>query len=197
MTIERAWVEEEGQGELIVEQAAARDELIRRGVPTETFHLKRLQQRKVPLGRGGSLAPTFVKPRDEQKLFTGFVVADRSALTRLEALGLSTPIWRSEVVGWRCERRYFVLDGEPIADRPYAGNDRERPDIGVVREALAAWRTAGGMPRACAADFGVLDDGRTALVEVNDAFGLGAYGLDASTYLDLLVARWSELTMRG
>lgn len=43
-------------------------------------------------------------------------------------------------------------------------------------------------------DFGVLADGRTALVEVNDGYGLGNYGLAKETYLDLCVARWQELT---
>jgi hypothetical protein len=35
--------------------------------------------------------------------------------------------------------------------------------------------------------------GQTALVEVNDGFGLGSYGLEAGLYLDLVLARWAEL----
>ncbi|MFN7976011.1 MAG: ATP-grasp domain-containing protein [Acidobacteriota bacterium] len=42
-------------------------------------------------------------------------------------------------------------------------------------------------------DFGVLADGRTALVEMNDGYGLGSYALDPDLYTDLLVARWEEL----
>ena len=42
-------------------------------------------------------------------------------------------------------------------------------------------------------DFGVLAQGDTALIELNDGFSLGSYGLDQSVYADLIVARWTEL----
>lgn len=40
----------------------------------------------------------------------------------------------------------------------------------------------------------MLDDGRTVLVEVNDGYGLGSYELDPDRYLDVILARWLELT---
>jgi hypothetical protein len=40
-------------------------------------------------------------------------------------------------------------------------------------------------------DFGILDDGVTCLVEVNDGLSLGRYyGIDGIDYTQLLVARW-------
>lgn len=42
-------------------------------------------------------------------------------------------------------------------------------------------------------DFGVLADGDTALIELNDGFSLGSYGLDPAVYADLILARWTEL----
>ena len=42
-------------------------------------------------------------------------------------------------------------------------------------------------------DFGVTDRGETRLVEVNDGFSLGCYGLEPILYARLLCARWSEL----
>lgn len=57
--------------------------------------------------------------------------------------------------------------------------------------AVAAWP---GKPRGCALDFGVDDRGRTLLVEANDGFALGAYGLPPLLYARLLSARWSEMT---
>lgn len=247
-TITRALVEQEGQGRMIAEQALARDELLRRALPVDTFLLKDLQRRRVLLApdalvvgtipavrlalrhlgveapapldypdalrpwlrravtattvrelsramRDGSIAATFVKPREQQKRFTGFVAIDRGALGHVEALGQATPVWCSEVVTWRSEQRVFVLDGAIVGVCTYSDCD-EPVDLAVVREAIGAWRAAGDMPRACAMDFGVLDDGQTALVEVNDAFGVGAYGLDAAPYVDLLAARWEELTRR-
>jgi hypothetical protein len=143
--------------------------------------------------REGSVDAMFIKPREQQKRFTGFVAFDGGDLGRVEALGRATPVWYSDVVTWRSEQRVFVRNGEIVGVRTYSDHD-EPVDLGVVREAIATWRATGNMPCACAMDFGVLSDGHTALVEVNDAFSVGAYGLNADVYLDLLIARWEELT---
>ena len=51
----------------------------------------------------------------------------------------------------------------------------------------------GGCPSSYALDVGVLSTGETALVEVNDAYGIGAYGIAAEHYYTFLKARWDEL----
>jgi hypothetical protein len=43
-------------------------------------------------------------------------------------------------------------------------------------------------------DFGVTSDSRTLLVEANDAFALGAHGIDAVAYAKMLEDRWLEIT---
>lgn len=50
-----------------------------------------------------------------------------------------------------------------------------------------------GAPAGYAADFGVTGDGRTLLVEINDGYSLGCYGLQHNLYAQLLSARWAEL----
>jgi hypothetical protein len=52
-------------------------------------------------------------------------------------------------------------------------------------------------PIACALDFGVSADGRTLLIEANDAFALGAYGLDAVVYANMLEDRWLQIVGMG
>ena len=47
---------------------------------------------------------------------------------------------------------------------------------------------------AYAVDFGVLGNGETAMVEWNHGYSLGPYDMDATTYTDLLIARWEEVT---
>lgn len=37
------------------------------------------------------------------------------------------------------------------------------------------------------------DDSRTLLVEANDGFSFGSYGLDPKLYVRMLAARWREL----
>jgi len=49
------------------------------------------------------------------------------------------------------------------------------------------------IPAACSLDFGITDYGRTLLVEINDGFSIGAYGLDEELYAKFLMARWAEI----
>jgi hypothetical protein len=48
-------------------------------------------------------------------------------------------------------------------------------------------------PAAFGNDFGVAADGRTLLVEVNDAYSLGYVGLRTVPYANMLEDRWVEL----
>jgi hypothetical protein len=43
-------------------------------------------------------------------------------------------------------------------------------------------------------DWGVTVDGRTLLVEVNEGYSVGAYGLYFSHYARFLATRWAQLT---
>ena len=45
-------------------------------------------------------------------------------------------------------------------------------------------------------DFGVTSDGRTLLIEMNDGFGLSAYGLNKIAYCKMLEARWDEISKK-
>ena len=49
-------------------------------------------------------------------------------------------------------------------------------------------------PAGYAIDFGLTDKGETLLIEVNDGYSLGCYGLVYLDYAKLLSARWAELT---
>jgi hypothetical protein len=51
-----------------------------------------------------------------------------------------------------------------------------------------------GAPSGYAIDFGVLDTGQTALVELNDGFSIGAYGsISCESYWPVIHSRWNEL----
>lgn len=153
--------------------------------------------REVTMGfRDGSLGAVFLKPRSRHKLFTGRVVSDRGALAPMAGWGGGTLLWCSDPVEFVAEWRVFLCDGQPRGVRRYS--ERDAPyDPARVDEIIAAWRAHGTMPAACAIDVGVLRDGRTVLVEANDAFSLGGYGLDTSDLVDLYVARWQELVARN
>ena len=43
-------------------------------------------------------------------------------------------------------------------------------------------------------DFGILENGKTILIEVNDAFAIGNYGLEPSDYYYFIRNRWLQIT---
>ncbi len=136
--------------------------------------------------------PVFVKPRGSTKQFTGRVVGEAVDLRSIRVSSPSTPVWCSDVVTMVSEHRVFLVDGEVVGVRNYDG------DVALVpaAEAVAAILDDVGpsLPAGCALDVAVRPDGRVVLVEANEGYSLGRYGLDAGAYARLLLARWRELT---
>jgi hypothetical protein len=135
--------------------------------------------------------PVFIKPYEESKTFTGVLVTASRHVLRTAGLPSETKVWASSPVRFVSEYRCFVQRGEVVGCRFYKGDTLVFPDAGVIRAMVAAWATS---PAAYCLDVGVLDDGRTALVEVNDGYAAGDYGLDSLIYARWLEARWCELT---
>ncbi|MCY0994636.1 ATP-grasp domain-containing protein [Nannocystis sp. ILAH1] len=137
--------------------------------------------------------PVFIKPVTGHKEFTGHVLAVYRDLLRTAGWAHEepdTPVWLSDCVEFVAEWRYFVHAGEILGVGHYYGDPLRFPDPEVVRAAVAAYTDA---PAAYVIDFGVLADGSTALVEVNDGFSFGCYGLNPYAHARMLTARWLEL----
>ena len=100
------------------------------------------------------------------------------------------PVLCSEPVSFLTEWRAFVRYGRIWDVRPYRGDWHYHYDPAVLDYAISNYRTD---PAGYAMDFGITDDGRTLLVEINDGFALGCYGADPIQYAKLLSARWCEL----
>lgn len=140
-------------------------------------------------GREG--APIFIKPFPRDfKLFAGHVVSGFRDLIATGALPPETPVRCAETVPFASEYRCFVHRREIIGAKHYSGDFRLAPDWALVEAARQAYRNA---PAGCAMDFGVTPQGRTLLVEVNDGFSLGHYGLTPNLYAALLADRWQEI----
>lgn len=137
--------------------------------------------------------PVFIKPVTGHKEFTGHVLAVYRDLIRTAGWAHEEPdtaVWISEVVEFVAEWRYFVQRGEIVGVGHYFGDPLRAPDPDVVRAAVAAYTDA---PAAYVIDFGVLADGSTAMVEVNDGFSFGCYGLNPYAHAHMLTARWLEM----
>ncbi|MBL1227310.1 ATP-grasp domain-containing protein [Enterococcus sp. BWR-S5] len=133
----------------------------------------------------------FVKPLLADKAFTGRVVNGTRDLIGI-GLPFDFPVWISEDVSFQAEWRVFVLNRKVLDVRPYKGDYHHLCyDASVVDEAVAAWQTS---PCAYALDIGVTADGRTLVVEVNDGYALGNYGLMPISASQFLEARWQEMT---
>lgn len=136
-----------------------------------------------------SLWPVFIKLK-ECKLFNGIVIRSTKDLF---GYGISPKalVYCSEVINFVAEWRVFVRYGKILSVRPYFGDWKIHYDSKVIEQCLNDYKS---QPAGFAMDFGVTDDGRTLLIEVNDGFSIGCYGLDAISYAKLLSARWADLT---
>jgi hypothetical protein len=133
--------------------------------------------------------PVFIKSV-EDKAAPGIVVNNWSDLEDYKWLNPEFDIYCSERVNFVSEWRCFMIYGQ-LGDICFNYGDKSvECDHSVINAAIRAYP---GMPAGCALDFGVTDDGRTLLVEMNDGYSLGIYGLDPILYVRLLTARRAEL----
>lgn len=134
--------------------------------------------------------PVFIKPRELNKLFTGTLIqADRDLI----AIGHRTEdvdIWCSTPIKFVKEVRCFIRYGRILDVRHYKGDWRPNLDHQIIEDAVASFSNA---PNGYALDFGLTSAGKTLLVEGNDGYSLGAYGLLPLGYAKLLSARWFQL----
>lgn len=131
----------------------------------------------------------FIKPVSTTKWFTGRVI---NQAQDLRGIGMAddTRVWGSDAVEFVAEWRAYILDGTVIDVRPYAGDYHFSFDATVLDTAVTAWTDA---PAAYSLDIGAAQDGKTLIVEVNDGYALGSYGLSPYKYAAFLQARWQQL----
>ncbi len=155
----------------------------------------------------GSRRPIFIKPVHGNP-FAGYVADSRrwaidytphnwQQERLLRALPESTPLWCSEPVRFVSERRYFVLEGQVIGSmRTDCGYpSAPTPDEAVLAHAIELMAKELSTPVGYAITLGVLEDGMTVLVGVNDVYRLGAFpaAVPPTDYLRLLWARWRQI----
>ncbi|AEE48412.1 MAG TPA: ATP-grasp domain-containing protein [Haliscomenobacter sp.] len=133
----------------------------------------------------------FIKPKKETKKFAGTVVKQYKDFIGLVDKDNPTEIWCSEIVSFKTEWRCFIRYGEILDIRQYKGVWDSKLDLDVVKSAVEDFKNS---PASYALDFGIDENNRMKLVEVNDGHSLGTYGISATNYAKFLSARWAELT---
>jgi hypothetical protein len=139
------------------------------------------------------VANVFVKPKSKAKLFTGFVINSNTGLYQLDGIAKNTDLYCSSVVNWLSEYRVFVTKSKIVGVKNYAGDEGLLLNMEVVESAIRDFDQSNQRTDAYGIDFGILEDGTTALIEWNDGFALGSYGLEKEIYTELILTRWYEL----
>jgi hypothetical protein len=137
-----------------------------------------------------NIKPVFIKPRNIQKLFPGHLVSSFKDLIKTSSYDMETEILISSPINFISEYRGFVRRNKLIGLRHYKGDFGVIPDIKKINAAIESFKES---PIAYSIDFGVTDKGSSALIEINDAFALGNYGLMSLDYAGMIEDRWDEI----
>ena len=136
----------------------------------------------------------FIKPK-QIKLFTG-MVTDTMTLSCLKPYPNDSRVWvykpfESPIESeWRC----YIHYGKIKEIKHYSGDFWILPDRNYIESIIGRFRE--NFPISFTIDVGILESGENVVVEFNDMWAIGNYGVDNRTYLGMLKDRWFEI-MRG
>lgn len=138
--------------------------------------------------------------KNKEKVFIKPILAKQFPAQVVESLPLITYVgqnyedtmdcWVSEVVVFVSEYRLFLHNKQLIGCKHYWGDFKISLNWTIVEEALKSLES---QPAGWCLDFGVTSTGDTLLIESNDGYSIGNYGLDGLDYAKLLRERWYEL----
>jgi hypothetical protein len=156
-----------------------------------------LQQLEIPVPEPNDY-PASLKAFLHRKIWESTVGAVIEGLMQddagfFEGASRRLPVYCSDPVEWKSEFRTYVVRGRIVGTLHYWGDAAVRPDQEVIFRGVETLQNSGEATAAYGIDFGVLADGKTALMELNDGFGLGSYGLADDLYTELKLTRWEEL----
>lgn len=134
--------------------------------------------------------PMFVKPV-ETKLFDGALISKKEHLSylRLDDSG-SHDVFVSEPISIISEHRVYVHEKRAIYACNYSGNFRTSIDFGYVDDLIDAYDE---QPVSYTIDVAVLDDHSMTVIEFNDFWAIGSYGLYCIDYAQMLTDRYFEI----
>ena len=136
----------------------------------------------------------FIKPLTI-KHFTG-VVLDGSNYSQLSHVKDGDLVMVYDVFPHPIESewRVYVLDGKIMDSRNYSGDFMVTPDYSYVINDIRDNRET--FPCSYTIDVGVLTSGESVVVEYNDMWAIGNYGVPNDIYLRMLKNRYFEIVRR-
>lgn len=139
--------------------------------------------------------PIFVKPIN-LKQFNAGIIHNIHQIEWIEShLPDKTPIIISEVKNIISEYRCYVIEGKCVGIYNYLGDIYEFPNPNIIELMINRFKSA---PVAYSLDVGIVEDPKedenyTILIECNDFWSLGNYGLSPKLYCRGLMLRWRQL----
>jgi len=152
-------------------------------------HLNVSLEEALEIGREKKI---FIKP-EETKLFTGFVY-EGYTYSCLEGIPLDTPVLVYEVFSSfiETEWRAYIYRNKVIDIRNYSGDFFLMPNREYIEELVDTNRKL-EFPIAYSIDVGVLEDKTHVVIEYNDFWALGNYGMPNWLYVKCLIARYRQI----
>lgn len=145
----------------------------------------------------------FVKPT-KSKVFTGKIIGSISDLAGCGNWSEDYEVLVSDPLHILAEWRCFILYDRIIDVRPYGllidgsrNSYQYHYDSFVLNQMIKAFVKWEGRPYSCSMDICYTQEGKTLLVEFNDSYSLGCYGLSEIYYAKMISARWSQLLGRS
>lgn len=166
------------------------------GLPYYPPELKGYMYRNVELREISEVKTgEFIKPQEsEHKLFTARVKDDSFQCELvLGKISNKTKVVVTTAIKFHSEYRVYVREGEILNICFYKGNPLIQPNVTAIQAMVTATKDYAA---AYSLDVGVIEDGRTALVEMNDFCCLGNYGLKAIEYAKCIADRWPEVWLK-
>lgn len=148
-----------------------------------------LAEARKRVAEGGNI---FIKPV-EIKLFTGFIL-DTMQYSCLRGLPDDTKVMAYEPFPEKIisEWRIYVHQHKAIDSRNYSGNFRREPNYDYA-DHLINQNRKNLFPSAYTIDLAVLQSGQSVVVEYNDMWAIGNYGIPNDLYLRMLSDRYFEI----
>jgi hypothetical protein len=120
----------------------------------------------------------------------GTVIRAFRDLIPTASISSDEPVLVQQYVEFVSEWHASILRDKILHIGDYRGDPLVFPDANVAKVALKA---IDDRPISFGMDWGITRSGQTLLVEVNDGFSLGNYGLRGGEYTALIEARWRQL----
>lgn len=136
--------------------------------------------------------PCFIKPSQEIKAWTGIVVENERE-AKLFTQDYDGLVYCSPVLDIVSEYRVYVMHYRGIIGvKHYLGDPYMTLDQKFVQECYMASRVL--TENAYTLDFGITSNGDTFLIEVNDGWAIGNYGLSPKNYYEFVKSRFLQLS---